>query len=402
MNRNILVSESHKLLRLSAKKGKSLLSAYQICGQRLYNIQYGHFGTDAAAQAAARRRRNGEVFHQLSFNIKQVYPVLVVATVSSGKSTLINALAGTELLPNGNLPCTARAAAILDNDGKPQFVMHAIAGDGSYSLYENEKLLPRVIGEFNNGSDDIREMLIEGDIRGIRNNNRSLLLIDTPGVNNCLDPVHRTVTESVLKDYPDGLIIYIINMQQIGTKDDSAFLSYIADKLRENDRYRILFAVNKMDLIDPEREDPAELMENCRKYIAAKGIHDPVLLPISAKSALLFKKALAGAEMTEFDKEELRKSYGFFKRGGFSLQDYMYSPQCGDLRKTVSAAGTEYSRAQIMAALENTGLPLLERTVEEMLISSLAVRPLRIRAARGRRQPAEKNKREKRGRKNNR
>lgn len=48
--------------------------------------------------------------------MNKVYPTLVVSTMSSGKSTLINAIVGSELLPSMNRACTARAVAILDND----------------------------------------------------------------------------------------------------------------------------------------------------------------------------------------------------------------------------------------------------------------------------------------------
>ncbi len=41
--------------------------------------------------------------------MNKVYPTLVVSTMSSGKSTLINAIVGSELLPSMNRACTARA-----------------------------------------------------------------------------------------------------------------------------------------------------------------------------------------------------------------------------------------------------------------------------------------------------
>ena len=43
-------------------------------------------------------------------------------------------------------------------------------------------------------------------------------------------------------------------------------------KIKENIKFKILFVVNKMDLIDPSKENPVELMENCRSYIINKGI----------------------------------------------------------------------------------------------------------------------------------
>ena len=315
------------------------------------------------------------MFEKLSFNVNQVYPTLVMSTMSSGKSTLINALVGTELLPSMNRGCTAKTVAILDNDWKPQFVIHAVDEDGKYTLIE--KATKRVISDFNK-SNDVSEMIVEGEIKGIKNSKKSLLLIDTPGINNSLDLSHEITSKSVLDEYSEGLILYIINGQQIGTYDDSNFLSYVVQKIKDNEKFKIVFVVNKMDLIDPVKENPIELMKNCRNYIITKGIDNPTLIPVSASSALVFKKVLSGINLSEFEEENFQRNYRHFRREGFALQDYMYIPKIGDLSKYVTVDGIAYRRSQIMAALDNTGIPYLEKTVDEMLVRSLKMRPPEI------------------------
>lgn len=308
------------------------------------------------------------MFEKLKFSMNKVYPTLVVSTMSSGKSTLINALVGTDLLPSMNRACTAKAVAILDNDMKPQFEIHAVDKDGNYSF--SETATKKLVSDFNK-SDDIAEMIIEGEIRGIRNSKKSLLLIDTPGINNSMDMTHERATKKVLDDYPEGLILYVINAQQIGTYDDSAFLTAIAQKLKDNPSFNILFVINKMDLIDPARENPEELMLNCKHYIESKGINNPVLVPVSASSALLFKKVLLGKELSEKDEEDFLRSYKHFKRDGFSLQDYLIVPRRGNLKDDIEVDGKNYSRAQLYAALDNTGLPFLEKQIDETMVRSL-------------------------------
>ena len=221
-------------------------------------------------------------------------------------------------------------------------------------------------------------MIIEGEIRGIRNSKKSLLLIDTPGINNSMDLSHEIATKKVLNDYPEGLILYVINAQQIGTYDDSLFLSVIAQKLKDNPMFNILFVVNKMDLIDPELENPEDLMSNCKNYIESKGIINPVLVPVSASSALLFKKVLLGKELSEKEEEDFIKSYRHFKRNGFSLQDYMSVPRRGNLSNTIEVDGKSYTRAQLYAALENTGLPFLEKEIDETMVRSLKMKAPKI------------------------
>lgn len=307
--------------------------------------------------------------------MNKVYPTLVVSTMSSGKSTLINAIVGSELLPSMNRACTARAVAILDNDMKSNFEVHAVDNNGVYSHID--KASKKIVVDFNK-SKDISEMIIEGEIRGIRNSKKSMLLIDTPGINNSMDMSHEIVTKKVLDEYPEGLILYVINAQQIGTYDDKSFLKVVAKKIRDNPQFSILFAINKMDLIDPAKEKPDELIANCRKYIESNGIENPRIIPVSAESALLFKKVLLGIELSEIEEENFLRNYRYFKREGFSLQDYISVPRRENLEEIITVDGNEYTRAQIFAALENTGLPFLEKQIDETLVRSLKMQAPRI------------------------
>lgn len=315
------------------------------------------------------------MFEKLKFSLNRVYPTLVVSTMSSGKSTLINALVGADLLPSMNRACTAKTVAILDNDMKSKFEIHAVDNEGKYSFIE--EATKKLVSDFNK-SNEVSEMIIEGEIRGIKNSKRSLLLIDTPGINNSMDLSHEIQTKKVLDEYPEGLILYVINAQQIGTYDDSSFLKVIAKKLEDNPNFNILFVVNKMDLIDPDRENPEELMQNCKKYIQSKGIENPILVPVSASSALLFKKVLLGKELTEKEEEDFLKSFRHFKREGFSLKDYISNPKRGELSELVEVDGNKYSRAKIFAALDNTGIPYLETLIDETMVRSLKMKAPKI------------------------
>lgn len=319
------------------------------------------------------------MFKKLNFNMKQVYPALVVSTMSSGKSTLINALVGKELLPSRNTACTAKAVAILDNDIKTQFAVHAVDEKGKYSFIEPASY--SVVAKFNQ-TNEISEMIIEGEIEGIRNSKKSLLLVDTPGIDNSMDPSHAMATMETLDEYSEGLILYMINAQQIGTYADSDFMTLVVNKLKNNPEFKIVFVVNKMDSVDPDKERPNELIQNCKEYIESKGIENPILIPVSASSALLFKKALNGEPLSEFEEEEFGCSYNRFERKGFSLVDYISVPKRGSGKETVTVGDNQYLRADIYAALDNTGLPFLERTIDEMLIRASKVKAPKITAKR--------------------
>ncbi len=57
---------------------------------------------------------------EIKIDETKIFPMVVVATMSSGKSTLINALLGKEILPSSNRACTALRYSILDDDGESQ------------------------------------------------------------------------------------------------------------------------------------------------------------------------------------------------------------------------------------------------------------------------------------------
>ena len=60
---------------------------------------------------------SSELFAEnVSVNTDRMYPMLVMATMSSGKSTLINALLGEHILPNKNEACTSKIYSIVDDD----------------------------------------------------------------------------------------------------------------------------------------------------------------------------------------------------------------------------------------------------------------------------------------------
>ena len=302
------------------------------------------------------------MFNYLNINISKVYPTLVVGTYSSGKSTLINALMGTELLPNSNAACTRRVTAILDNDMMDHFRIHNVDMETNYmSVIQATKAELQLYNERDRNS----ELLIEGDIKGIRNGKRSLLLIDTPGINNCLNDKKEDDTRRILDEFSEGMILYIINAEQLGTTDDMAFLKYVSEKVNHTDRFNIIFVINKMDCVDDEQELPELLISNAKRYIAECGIAAPVIIPVSAAAALLFKKALGKEQMTKKECRNLDYWFDIFKRTGYALTDYAVLPERGSMTQIMISGHT---RASLYAALDNTGLPLLEHAINDMLI----------------------------------
>ena len=110
-----------------------------------------------------------------------IFPINVVATMSSGKSTLINALLGKKLMPSKNEACTATITEILDNDME---TFEAVVYDkDDVVLQEVPHLTYEVMNELNDNS-EVSKIAAKGNIPFLDARSTALMLVDTPGPNN--------------------------------------------------------------------------------------------------------------------------------------------------------------------------------------------------------------------------
>ncbi len=237
-----------------------------------------------------------------------VFPINVVATMSSGKSTLINALLGKKLMPSKNEACTATITEILDN-GNEQFL--AAAYDENDKLLEEVPELTYDIMCKWNENEDVNRIVAEGNIPFLNAGNTALMLMDTPGTNNSRDQEHKNTTYRTIKNNSNNLILYVLNGTQLETNDDNVLLSYVAAQIKTGGkqvRDRFLFAINKMDAYNPEEEDISDVMRKARKYLADHGIENPQIFPCSAFTALNIRTYLNGIDnIGELSRNEQKK-----------------------------------------------------------------------------------------------
>ncbi|MGL6168141.1 MAG: dynamin family protein, partial [Fusobacteriaceae bacterium] len=205
--------------------------------------------------------------------------VSIIATMSSGKSTLLNAILGKEILPSKNEACTATICRIKDVDELEKFRLKAETIDGElifdWADVDNEN-----VKKFNeDGNKRGINLFMEGDIPGIHSDEMNLILIDTPGPNNSQNIEHKEATYKFIKDTTNNpLVLYVMNATQHGTNDDARLLSEISEIVKNNGKQaeeRFIFALNKIDCFDPEKESIEKLVENSRKYLKGFGIENP-------------------------------------------------------------------------------------------------------------------------------
>ncbi|WP_294160547.1 dynamin family protein [uncultured Selenomonas sp.] len=222
------------------------------------------------------------------------FPVNVIATMSSGKSTLINALLGKKLMPAKNEACTAVITAIRDNDKEP---FSAVAYDEANEVVGTAEALDEETMKRWNSDAAVSSIAVEGNIPFVDAKNMALVLVDTPGPNNSQNQAHKNRTYHAINNDKNNMILYVLNGTQLGTNDDDALLNYVARQMREGSkqmRDRFLFVINRMDAFNPKNEDIGEAVKKAIGYLERHGIEHPQVFPCSALAGLEMRTMFQG------------------------------------------------------------------------------------------------------------
>ncbi|GIP20652.1 dynamin family protein [Paenibacillus sp. J22TS3] len=226
------------------------------------------------------------------------FEVCVVATMSAGKSTLINSVLGVKLMPSKQEACTAIITRIKDitQDAVP---FKAEVYNKEDELAETHAKLTYPIMERLNASENVSAIHVSGNIPFVSSEDVSLVLIDTPGPNNSRDPRHKKVQSELLGKSSKALVLYIMT-GEFGTDDDNALLSRVAESMSvggKQSKDRFIFVVNKLDDRKKEDGDTSQTLERVRAYLKNHGIANPNLFPASALPALNIRLIASGADV---------------------------------------------------------------------------------------------------------
>lgn len=302
-----------------------------------------------------------------NIDVSRVFPMIVLATMSSGKSTLINAMLDCEILPSKNEACTAKIYSILDDDNRTSPMLYIKDNNNNVTIYKDnikEKLKEA------NDSNDVSEIFISGQVKHILNTDRSLLIIDTPGPNNSGDVSHERITMNALNKINGGILAYMINATQIGIKDDKAFVENVLIYAKKHPRLKTVFIINKIDELDPESEPIDEYVNKVRDYLLNCGAEAPEIIPISALGANLFRKVIAGESLSRFQIKKFNALYEKFHSEDFDMRSFALTDELKNQNDIVIVDGLEYKVSDILSAIDNTGVPYFEHYIQQAQIIS--------------------------------
>ena len=236
------------------------------------------------------------------------FEVNVVATMSAGKSTLINALLRQKLMPAKQEACTATITEIKDNDAD-HFMAKVYDTNGQ--LIQTHPELSLDIMDSLNSNPEVSKIRVEGNIPFVTSEDVSLVLLDTPGPNNSRDPEHKAATYRMLSESSKTLVLYILNATQLAVNDDYNLLSHVADSMRiggKQSRDRFIFVVNKLDDFKKGEDSIEAAITKAREYLRDNGIENANIYPASALTALNIRTILA--ESDDDDDDEVYEAKG--------------------------------------------------------------------------------------------
>lgn len=233
--------------------------------------------------------------------------LLITATMSAGKSTLINALVGKNISLMQNMACTSKIHTIVS---KP-------FDDGITSEYDHDMSIDASTEDLLSYNDDNKSFKITvGTYFNSLLGGQRIILFDSPGVNSSEHMEHTKISQKMIRSRKYKLMIYVLNATQLGTTDDEHHLEIVAKHLGNA---QIIFVMNKIDHLISEDDNVLDVVERQRNFLMAKGFKHPLICPVSSRAAYLAKKSQTEG-LSRIEQREIENYMDKFQQQ--SLQDY--------------------------------------------------------------------------------
>lgn len=302
------------------------------------------------------------------------YEVNIVATLSSGKSTVINSILGTELLPSKNEACTAALVRLYADNDTPHFLGESFDVNGNrihpLQNVHNDELVDWNETANGDNEDRLSSINLYGPIPAIQQNTHSrLVLVDTPGPNNSQNAEHSKTTYQAITSRQMPMVVYVLNVTQLGTNDDRGLLESIKEHMDagggKQAQDRFIFLINKIDEYDVDRDGPISgLIERVKNYL---GIDRPTIIPVSALFTLLSRKKSRGESFTRREKSGFAGLIEMFNEDDFNVLKHVdVSPSVKDAVSDMLEKAKLENDAETIASI-NAGIPVLECVIDEYL-----------------------------------
>jgi GTPase Era involved in 16S rRNA processing len=209
------------------------------------------------------------------------FQLAVLGQFKRGKSTLLNALLGEDILPNSVIPLTAIPTFIRHGQDRVVHVHFQEAGREETISCGSPEEMNRVLLEY------VSEEANPKNKKGVASVSithpsrilRDVVLIDTPGIGS----THRHNTEMTLNFLPQcDAALFLVSADPPITEVEVDFLRHVREKVAY-----IFFVQNKVDYLTLEERET--IIAFIKKTLSEKAGMNPEgkIFPVSAKQALL-------------------------------------------------------------------------------------------------------------------
>lgn len=304
--------------------------------------------------------------------ISSEFEVVIVAPMSSGKSTLINSMICKDLLPAVNQATTAVITRIKHDQSCKNFLVNCKDKKGNV-VAKDEIATLEIVDKLNKRSKEIDEINIKGNIKNIHSNKINIVFVDTPGGNNSQDRDHERVMKEAISDEKKGMILFVFNYTQLETEDCDRILNYISQAMKNTSlgkqaRDRFIFVCNKMDAQDIEREPYDEVIDKLISHLRKFDIKNPNIFLTCADAAKLIRMSYEDETLDGFSESEEDRFDGYlkpFNRPSRQLFKYasMSEVQKRKYQYEVEAIRESGEKKSTRAVEINSGIPILEEAL---------------------------------------
>jgi predicted GTPase len=243
----------------------------------------------------------------------------VLGQFKRGKSTVINALLGSAVLPTGAIPLTAMATFIAWSPRSFARITFKTQRSPEELHSENPDTIRKFLGRFATEESNPKNRLGVDRVDLFFRSHllaNGTILIDTPGVGS----THRHNTDAAIQILPEcDAALFVVSADPPITQIELDYLLQLQKKVS-----RIFFVVNKIDYLDTE--DSVQVTDFLRTVLAEKlKFTSPVqIFCVSARNGLQAKQA--------GDREALSKS------GISALESYLTQHLADEKRSTLRSA----------------------------------------------------------------
>ena len=261
------------------------------------------------------------------------FEVAIVGEFKRGKSTLINALLGQEVLPADVLPATATLNRVTYSEYPYVMVEYKNGASERVDINRLQDYVTKLSYESEKTAETVKQATVYYDTAFCRNN---VDIIDTPGLND--DEQMTNVTLSILPEIDAA--VFVISANSPFSQFEKEFLE---KRMLTSDLGRIIFAVNCFGTFSKEDED--RIVETVEKRIGSY---------VMEKA-----KMVMGEDSKEF--AVYKRKIGKPRVIGVYAKKALMAKESGD-----------------MAMLEESNFPTFERVLETMLTQERGAITLQI------------------------